>query len=307
MNRIIKIITSAALAAAVLITSAVSAGAAGSYFLEEGFYYGVQNGEAYVHGYEGDDWDIVIRELFLGKYYVTAVESNAFFENTAMRALSFYDATGLRSIGDGAFSRCTSLEKVNIPSQIRSMGTGVFDGCTSLTYVRYHKGALDEVPAQTFYGCSALSTVVFLNELRSIGNLAFANCATLERIELPDSVVSIADNAFDGCGDLVIYCSKNSYARTWADKNGVSYILTDPDPEGAAYLRGDADGDEEITILDATHIQRVLAGLQPDDDGSAAMRGDCNGDGLDILDATLIQRYLVGLENPCGIGETLTA
>ena len=303
MSKIKKTIIAILLVILAAFTVTVRANSAGTYFLEEGFYYGVQNGEAYVHGYEGDDWDIVIREQFLGKYYVTAVESNAFVGNTAMSALSFYDATGLRSIGDGAFSRCTALERVNIPAHIEQLGTGVFDGCTSLSYVRFHKGAIVDIPAQTFYGCSALSTVVFLNELRSIGNLAFANCTALDRIELPDSVISIADNAFDGCGDLVIYCSGNSYAREWAEKNGVRYLLTDP----VVYLRGDSDGDDEITVLDATRIQRVLAALDPDPDGSAAMRGDCNGDGLDILDATLIQRYLVGFEDEYRIGETLTA
>lgn len=61
-----------------------------------------------------------------------------------------------------------------------------------------------------------------------------------------------------------------------------------------SYLLGDADGDDIVTILDATHIQRVLADLTDDDDGMIALRGDTNKDGLDILDATRIQRWLAG-------------
>ena len=61
------------------------------------------------------------------------------------------------------------------------------------------------------------------------------------------------------------------------------------------YLIGDADGDSELTILDATHIQRVLAGLSQ----TNALRdylSDVDGSGdATILDATQIQRRLAGI------------
>lgn len=58
---------------------------------------------------------------------------------------------------------------------------------------------------------------------------------------------------------------------------------------------GDADGDGELSILDATCIQRYLASLVKDDqiDKEAA---DITGDGIDILDATMIQRYLANFD-----------
>ena len=69
-----------------------------------------------------------------------------------------------------------------------------------------------------------------------------------------------------------------------------------------SYIIGDADGDGEVTILDATKIQRVLADLAKDEDGMIARRGDANHDGLDILDATRIQRYLVGYNDSQQLG-----
>ena len=63
------------------------------------------------------------------------------------------------------------------------------------------------------------------------------------------------------------------------------------------YLIGDSDRDGELTILDATHIQRRLADLSPFDRLGDYL-GDVDGDGqLSILDATCIQRRLAAIEN----------
>lgn len=60
---------------------------------------------------------------------------------------------------------------------------------------------------------------------------------------------------------------------------------------------GDTDGDDKVTIFDATKIQRWLAGLTEMDKLTQYL-GDVNGDGTcDILDATRIQRKLVDLDS----------
>ena len=57
---------------------------------------------------------------------------------------------------------------------------------------------------------------------------------------------------------------------------------------------GDVDRDGEITILDATHIQRYLAGIREFNRAQLAV-GDYDGDGdVTILDATRVQRHLAG-------------
>ena len=62
----------------------------------------------------------------------------------------------------------------------------------------------------------------------------------------------------------------------------------------ADYIRGDADGDGEVTILDATAIQRCLVGIRAASFNEKA--ADVDGDGeVTILDATAIQRLLAGL------------
>ena len=69
-------------------------------------------------------------------------------------------------------------------------------------------------------------------------------------------------------------------------------------------LLGDVDGDGEVTIIDATYIQRVLADLPVQAYNAAAADTDRDGE-VTILDATNIQRYIAGLSAPAGIGKPM--
>ena len=87
---------------------------------------------------------------------------------------------------------------------------------------------------------------------------------------------------------------------------------------GYGALMGDIDHDNDISIIDATIIQRCEANISnyPETDridvlDESALNGvkyysDFNRDGeRDILDATCIQRYLVGIPTPFDIGELI--
>ena len=77
---------------------------------------------------------------------------------------------------------------------------------------------------------------------------------------------------------------------------------TAPTDAAETYVLGDTDGNGFVTILDATHIQRILVQLETADE-KTRIRGNVYGDDLDILDATYIQRYLVDYPNKLGIGD----
>ena len=164
--------------------------------------------------------------------------------------------------------------------------------------------AIRTVKEYTFMG-SGVCEIAFPSTCEVIENHAFAECCRLSKVMIPESVTTIGDLAFRGCDNLVIYCTADSYAHSYAEEKQISYVLTDA-PVEVAYMVGDADGDGSITILDATKIQRLLVSLVTDDDGIIALRGDSNGDGLDILDATRIQRYLAGFTVDVPIGEMVT-
>lgn len=82
----------------------------------------------------------------------------------------------------------------------------------------------------------------------------------------------------------------------------VIYTYEDEDetPEPSGKL-GDADNDGEVTIIDATAIQRTIAGL--DQYPFVEQQADVDTDhSVTVVDATYIQRYLAGLSHPIGIG-----
>lgn len=70
------------------------------------------------------------------------------------------------------------------------------------------------------------------------------------------------------------------------------------------YIKGDAQGDGSVTVLDATTVQKKLADLPVYSFNEKA--ADVDGNGLDINDATNIQRYVALFDDSLGIGKVVT-
>lgn len=87
-------------------------------------------------------------------------------------------ADGVTSIGEWAFSSCTSLTSVTIPDSVTSIGDGAFNYCSSLTSVTIPDG-VTSIGEQTFCNCGSLTSVTIPNSVTSIGWYAFYNCMSL--------------------------------------------------------------------------------------------------------------------------------
>ena len=117
---------------------------------------------------------------------------------------------------------------------------------------------------------------------------------------MPDTLNSIAANAFDSDENLTLGVWYDSYAYQYAKDNNISYVLLD----GAKL--GETDGDGSVNINDVTSIQRHLAELETLE-GVYLHAADANQDGtVDIADATIIQMYLAEYEMKYPIGEVMT-
>ena len=83
-------------------------------------------------------------------------------------------------------------------------------------------------------------------------------------------------------------------------------VTVDWNPQIGAAILGDADGDGDVTSIDATIIQRYDALIPTDIDEATLMNGDVDSNGeLEIIDATYLQRYLAMMDVTYPIGETI--
>ncbi len=105
------------------------------------------------------------------------------------------------SIGDYAFSGCSSLTSIEIPSSVTSIGGSAFASCSKLTSIEI-PSSVTSIGNYAFWYCGNLTNVNIPSSVTSIGGSAFAYCSKLTSIEIPSSVTSIGDHAFFYCSSL---------------------------------------------------------------------------------------------------------
>jgi hypothetical protein len=139
---------------------------------------------------------------------------------------------GTRIICDNAFSWCSSLSKIVIPSGVTSIGNRAFSFCSSLKYISIPKsviglngnpfakwnGKLECLSPNFVYEDDVLfnkdksriisfrnqniKSYVIPSNVISIGDSAFYGCNSLSEIVISSSVTSIGDSAFLWCSSL---------------------------------------------------------------------------------------------------------
>ena len=84
---------------------------------------------------------------------------------------------------------------------------------------------------ESFYGFTALESVMFGNGVEEIGDYAFENCTSLSKVYIPVSVKKIGAEAFGYTfgsqltlnKNFSMTCAKNSATEEYAKKNGIAY------------------------------------------------------------------------------------
>ena len=104
-------------------------------------------------------------------------------------------------LGRSAFSGCSSLTSLTIPSSVTSIGEFAFKGCSGLTSLTIPSG-VTSIGHSAFEGCSSLTSLTIPSSVTSIGYSAFV-CSGLTSLTIPSGVTSIGESTFYGCSGLI--------------------------------------------------------------------------------------------------------
>ena len=139
------------------------------------------------------------------KYFtgLTAIEDKAFYGCSALTSIVIPEGVteikGSQIIYHGAFSRCTSLSSVSLPSTLRTIGIQSFALCSALNSIKLPDGLL-RIEALAF-NLAGITSITFPNSLTYIGTSAF-NSSHLTSVTIPDSVTELGVQAFANCDYL---------------------------------------------------------------------------------------------------------
>ena len=130
---------------------------------------------------------------------VTSIGQSAFTNCTSLTSVTIPNS--VTSIGSTAFTWCTSLSSIDIPNSVTSVGESAFAYCGSLTSIDIPSG-VTYISYKTFQNCTSLTSVTIPNGVTGIGGSAFNQCRSLTSITIPNSVTTIGSSAFEYCSGV---------------------------------------------------------------------------------------------------------
>ena len=146
------------------------------------------------------------------------------------------------SIGSDAFAECWNLSgELNLPDGLTDLGESAFWRCRNLVGNVVIPEGITEIPSHCFYECHQLEGVQLSEAILSIGACAFEECAKLSSVRIYPATEEIAEDAFDGAPNVVLYVNSGSAAESLALENEWKYVLVDgctiqPSDQTALYI-----------------------------------------------------------------------
>ena len=129
-------------------------------------------------------------------------------------SVAVYEYASAKSLPDSNNSRWKSINQADQQRIIKAeLPAAVFQLPASLSIIE--DGAFEG---------TALTKVDLPENVETIGDNAFANIPTLKSITIPKATTHIGKNAFIGSDQVTITAIPQAYSRTWAKENGIPFI-----------------------------------------------------------------------------------
>ena len=141
---------------------------------------------------------------------ITYISNWAFADCFGLASVTIADS--VTSIGGSAFYRCNSLNNIRIPAGVTSIGNYAFQYCINLVeivvdennnnYASFDGMLLNKTKITLICYPAGKLSATYPNELRIIGDLAFAGNDKITDIIIPDQITSIENYTFESCINL---------------------------------------------------------------------------------------------------------
>ena len=177
---------------------------------------------------------------------LTSIPNLTFSNNKELTTFTFEGtSSNVASIATRAFENCSKLASFVVPASVSSIGEGAFSGCSSLETVEFAEGAtIETIGKNSFQQCTGLKEITIPNSVKKIEYEAFNSCQNLKTIHIPANTTSIDQGAFSLCGSLTQFeVDENNQQYSCVDG-----MLTSKDKKTLCIFPG-GKANDEITLL----------------------------------------------------------
>lgn len=235
------------------------------------------------------------------------------FTSKVLKTVNLND--GLQAIGEDAFFSYGKIKNMTVPASVTHIGVQA---------IGYYPPDPDDpfvpsevIPNFVIYGTSGTEAQTYADrngiQFNSIASgttvkgtaKSYLSADDTVTIQLEKSGVAVYETTVKGNstdysisgvanGTYTMRVSKKSHADR---EYTVKVSSADVTQNVEIFPIGDVNSDGDISVVDATLVQKYIVGLEKLTD-LQKKSAEVNGDGeISVVDATLIQKYIVGLEN----------